>query len=141
MAQAFVFDTDLKSFDKFKTQLGLISRARFPIAVRNTLNSAAIDTKRGLQKQALKKFEDRKSRTFFNAFSKAELVPTRQLNVKLMTSKAGMTERNRAGKKADAAKNMGVQQTGGNLSRPFIPFDEARKGRKRSGKVERKHSF
>jgi len=130
-------DVNTDNLIKFSKKLDKLSRSALPVAVRQTLNSVAFETKKKtLPREAAKSFENRNP-SFYKRFSRVETAQGFDIN--RMQSKAGMVD-SAGGKKEQAGEDQTQQQIGGNISgRTFIPLDQARTGGKHSKNVKKKN--
>jgi len=109
---------------KYTVKLEKLSKSALPVAVRQTLNTMAFETKKKIPLEADKHFIIR-SPGFFRAFSRVDMA--KGFNIKGMISKAGMTEGKRGGPSEQAGRDMLQQQVGGSIGgRTFIALDFAR---------------
>ena len=99
----------------FTNKLEQLHRSAFPVAVRNTLNSAAFDMKKDtILKSAKDNFTQRKP-SFFKANSRVETA--KGFDVKKMSSTVGFTGN------SQAVDDLEKQEKGGEIGgRTFIPF-------------------
>jgi hypothetical protein len=110
----------------FSNKLEKLSRSAFPVAVRQTLNSAAFDVKKTTMPNAAKVFENR-SPNFFKANSTVKMA--QGFNLRSMKSEVGFTGARLKGGSNFAVKDLGQQENGGAIKgKSFIPTNEARKG-------------
>jgi len=109
-------------------KLEKLSRSAFPVAVRNTLNSAAFDMKKDtILKSAEDNFVQRKP-TFFKANTKVETA--KGFSISRMAASVGFTG------KSQAVDDMEQQEKGGKIDgRSFVPLDSARTGNSNSKNI------
>lgn len=114
---------DISAVKQFKQKLEDINRSAFPVAVRQTLNSAAFDVKqRTMPAQAKADFVERKA-NFFKANSKVD--PATGFDVSSMRSMVGFISKG----SNKAVDELQQQEHGGDIGgRSFIPMDIARAG-------------
>ncbi len=112
---------DSTGLEKYAKQLNEINRSAYPVAVRQTLNSAAFDVKqRTMPDEAKDTFTQRKP-NFFKANSKVEKAQGFAINT--MQSTVGFTGNQQA------VEDLEQQEHGGKIKgRSFIPLDTARTG-------------
>ena len=115
------FNINMDAAVVMTNKLEKLHRSALPVAVRETLNSAAFDVKqRSLLQTTSKTFEQRK-KTFFKA--KSRVVKAKGFNVKTMHSTIGFID----GDKNQAVDDLEKQERGGHIKgRSFIPMDTAR---------------
>ena len=101
-------------------KLEKLHRSALPVAIRNTLNSAAFDVKqRSLLSTTSKEFEQRK-KTFFKA--KSKVFKAKGFNVATMHSMIGFIDGDE-----QAVDDLEKQERGGSIKgRTFIPMDASR---------------
>ena len=127
------FNINMDAAVVMTNKLEKLHRSALPVAVRETLNSAAFDVKqRSLLQTTSKTFEQRK-KTFFKA--KSRVVKAKGFNVKTMHSTIGFID----GDKNQAVDDLEKQERGGHIKgRSFVPLKGARKGNSNKGLVEAK---
>lgn len=106
-------------------KLEKINRSAFPVAVRNSLNSAAFDVKqRTMPSQASKAFTQRQ-KNFFKANSRVNMA--RGFDVDTMVSEVGFIPLNGTNHAVD---DLEQQEHGGSIDgRAFIPLNQSRVGK------------
>lgn len=114
------FDINSDEIVVMANNLQKMHRSAFPLAVRGTLNSAAVHTKKNeIVPSAKRNFIARKP-SFFKAFSKFDYA--KGFDISKMEARAGMITKGQ-----QAAKNLSIQETGGLIDRrEFVPVDRAR---------------
>lgn len=114
---------------RFTAKLERLHRSDFPIAVRNTLNSAAFDVKKITMPQSAKQNFTERNKTFFKANSK--VIMAQGFAVNSMKSQAGFFSNNLKGGNNFAVKDLEQQEKGGKIKgKSFIPLEGARGGNK-----------
>lgn len=117
-------------------KLEKLNRSAFPVAVRQTLNTQAFETKTKALVQEFDETFDVRSPGFVKAFSEVEMA--KGFDVKNMMAKVGMTDRKRGGQSEQAGRDMEEQQLGGTIGgRKYIPIDTARVSKSPKKKVKR----
>lgn len=111
----------------FTNKLEKLHRSALPVAIRQSLNSAAFDVKkRTMPKSAHKSFTVRQP-NFFKANSRVEMASG--FDVKTMRATVGFVEQKLKGNRNFAVKDLEQQEHGGNIKgRSLIPIDESRIG-------------
>jgi hypothetical protein len=124
--QLHVDDTAIRDLTK---KLSELRRSAFPVAVRQTLNSAAFDVKqKTMPRTSSDAFTHRKP-NFFKATSRAE--QAKGFNVDSMFSATGFRG------DQQAVEDLEAQEQGGSIEgRSFIAMDSARKGKDRRKMVK-----
>lgn len=114
---------------KYTAKLEKLHRSALPVAVRNTLNSAAFDVKKTtMPKKAEATFQNRE-KNFFKANSRVDMA--KGFDMKTMQATVGFTENGLKGGSNFAVKDLEQQEYGGAIkSKSFIPMDPARGGNK-----------
>ena len=121
------FNINTDAAVKYTAKLERMHRSNLPIAVRNTLNSAAFDVKKNTMPISAKNEFTQRSKNFFKANSTVGMASG--FNIKTMRSAVGFIENKLKGDSNFAVKDLEQQERGGNISgRSFIPLDTARKG-------------
>lgn len=105
---------------KFTNKLEKLHKSGLPVAIRQTLNKTAFDTKKNtIPKIAKKKFAERK-KGFVKKFTK--VIPAKGFDVDKMKAKVGVYTHNE-----QAGDDLAIQEVGGKIGgRSFIPMDTAR---------------
>jgi hypothetical protein len=122
----FTLKIESKSVDELAGKLQQISRSSFPVAIRQTLNSAAFDVKKTtMPKESEKAFENR-SKNFFKANSK--VIQANGFNVNSMQSEVGFYENKLKNQSTNyAVKDLEQQENGGKIDgRSFIALKQIR---------------
>jgi hypothetical protein len=122
----FTLRIESKSVDELAGKLQQISRSSFPVAIRQTLNSAAFDVKKTtMPKESEKAFENR-SKNFFKANSK--VIQANGFNVNTMQSEVGFYENKLKNQSTNyAVKDLEQQENGGNGERrSFVALKQIR---------------
>lgn len=133
-----MIEIDVKDIKNMSAKLAKASRATFPVAVRSTLNDMAFDVKKNQLIPVLKNKSGMtiRNESFFrkySGFQKAE-----GFKIESMYSQVGMMPSGNASK---AVNRLDEQDIGGTLGdRNFVPDENVRQGKTRSGKV-RKSGF
>lgn len=110
-------------------------RSVLPVAVRETLNTAAFETKKLIPKVAEEHFIIR-SKAFFRAFSRVQ--KAKGFNVNSFEAIVGMVDAKPGRSSEQAGRNMKQRQVGGTIGgRTFIPLPTARSGKNPKKKVRR----
>lgn len=134
---SFTINVNSDEVIRYTERLERLHKSAFPVAVRQTLNEQAFQTKK---KELIMEFEaafETRSKSFPKAFSKVEMATG--FDVKTMMSKVGFTDRKRGGKSEQAGRDMVQQQLGGNIGgRTFIPIDPARVSKSPQKRVKAK---
>lgn len=120
------FKIESKSVDELAGKLQQISRSSFPVAIRQTLNSAAFDVKKTtMPKESEKAFENR-SKNFFKANSK--VIQANGFNVNTMQSEVGFYENNLKNQPTNyTVKDLEQQENGGKIDgRSFVALKQIR---------------
>jgi hypothetical protein len=108
-----------QGLDILANKLEKINRSAFPVAVRQTLNSAAFDLKQNTMPQITGSLFVKRKPNFFKANSK--VFPAKGFEVKNMRATAGFVG------KDQAIDDLEQQEIGGRIkSRSFIALDTAR---------------
>lgn len=117
----------------YTNKLEKLHKSDLPIAIRNTLTKAALETKtKSLLSISSKTFTNRK-KTFFKA--KSRFKGAVGFDINRMKATVGMVDIRRDGGD-HAVRNLKQQEKGGDISgRSFIPTNAARIGGVRSGNV------
>jgi len=119
---------DTKEITKLTDAIRGLHRSAFPVAVRQTLNDLAFETKqKQLIPMANKTFTVRDS-NFFKAFSKVDRAAG--LNVGAMTADAGMLDKG-------AAQTFDEQEKGGDYTHEYVPNTQARSGGNNKAKINK----
>lgn len=110
----------------YTNRLEKLHKSDLPIAIRNTLSKAALETKtRSLLKISSNKFTNR-NKTFFKAKSRFQRALGFDINK--MKATVGMVDLRRSGND-HAVRNLEQQEHGGKIrGKSFIPTDKARVG-------------
>lgn len=105
----------------FTAKLEKLHRSALPVAIRQSLNSAAFDVKKDtMPKSAANEFTQRK-KNFFRATSRVEMA--KGFDIKSMSAKVGFI----GGGTNQAVRDLEEQEYGGKIGgRAFVPLDEAR---------------
>ena len=122
----FTLRIESKSVDELAGKLQQISRSSFPVAIRQTLNSAAFDVKKTtMPKESEKAFENR-SKNFFKANSK--VIQANGFNVNTMQSEVGFYENKLKNQSTNyAVKDLEQQENGGKIDgRSFVALKQIR---------------
>lgn len=134
---SFQINVNTDEIVKYTAKLEKLHKSAFPVAVRQTLNTQAFETKK---KELLIEFENAfvtRSKGFPKAFSKVEMA--KGFDVKRMMSKVGFSDRKKGGTSEQAGRDMVEQQLGGNIEgRKYIPMDPARVSKSPLKKVKKK---
>lgn len=110
-------------------------RSVLPVAVRETLNTAAFETKRIIPRVADEHFVIR-SKSFFRAFSRVQ--KAKGFNVNSFEAIVGMIDAKPGRQSEQAGRNMKQRQVGGTIGgRTFIPLPTARSGKNPKRMVRR----
>lgn len=129
------FNVNMEEVIAFTAKLEKLKRSDFPIAVRQTLNDAAFETKKLVPKMAAQRFTTRQ-KNFFNAFSVVDKATGWDVNK--MRSITGINEN----KGSKVAKGLEQQELGGSIrGRKLVPHDMARISGSHSGKLSTRHRF
>ncbi len=122
-----LFDINSDAVVRLSNKLELLRKSALPIAVRGTLNKAALDVKtRTMPMSADRHFIKRKP-NFFVANSRAELASGFEVNS--MKSIVGFTPSNPKATTNFAVRELEQQEHGGTIQhRTFIPMNAARVG-------------
>lgn len=117
----------------FTNTLEKMTKSAFPFAIRNTLNSMALDVKmKTMPAQAQKAFVNRE-KTFFKSQSRVQFASG--YNINAMKSTVGFISSNLKYNNY-AVKDLEDQEEGGEISnRTFVPTNEARLGKNKAGKI------
>lgn len=108
-------------------RLERMHKSNLPIAVRNTLNSAAFDVKTNTMPASAKATFTERNKTFFKANSKVQTATG--FNLKSMKATVGFFSNKLKGGNNFAVKDLEQQEKGGKIKgRSFIPTDQARGG-------------
>jgi len=130
-----VFDVNSTNTFRFAQQLGDISKSALPIAVRQTLNSAAYDTKQNTMPKEAQRFEKRKP-TFFKANS--TVVAAQGFDINVMQSLTGF--RPKPSDRSHSVQDLQQQEYGGGIeNRAFIALPTGRVGKRWSGNVKKEN--
>jgi hypothetical protein len=108
---------------KFTARLKSMHKSDFPIAVRQTLNDLAFDTKQKTLPNEFKRQFTRRNKTFLKSQSGVKKVDG--WNVSTMQSEVGITPREQGG---EAAKELTLQEFGGVKRKSNIYIKAARGG-------------
>lgn len=120
----------------FTKKLEKLNRSAFPVAVRQTLNTQAFQTKKKELIDEYNKAFTVRNRGFAKAFSKVN--PATGFDIRRMQASVGMSDRDNKGKTNQAGENMEQQQVGGRIGgRTFIPTRFARVGSSNSRAVKK----
>ena len=132
------FNINANGIVQYTEKLEKLNRSALPVAVRQTLNSQAFQTKsKELIEEYNKAFTVR-AKTVPRAFSKVKAA--QGFDIKKMKSMVGMTDRKRGGSSEQVGRDMEQQQQGGRIGgRTFIPLDTARTSNSRSKRVRKKN--
>lgn len=127
------FNVNTKAVRKYANKLERLSRSALPVAIRQTLNSAAFDVKTKTMPKTAKNAFTERNKTFFKATSKVE--QAKGFNVSAMKSTVGFKKT--SGKGMDrAVQDLKQQEDGGTIGgRSFIAHDKARVGKSRKKNV------
>jgi len=125
--QSIVLDINTDAVVDFTIKLEKMRKSALPVAIRQSLNSAAFDVKQNtMPAEAKSKFINR-SPNFFKANSKVE--QAQGFNVNTMKATVGFVEKNLKGNSNYAVKDLEEQEHGGKISnKSFIPTNAARGG-------------
>lgn len=133
-----VFDVNTDEHIELTVKLNNLHRSAFPVAVRETLNDVAFETKKVLPSIASGKFITR-NKAFFRAFS--GVTRARGFNLSNMKSVAGILP-DKGGKGSKIAEGLEKQETGGTIKgKKLIPHDKGRIRGSLDGRLRRKHRF
>ena len=126
-------NVNTKAVRNYAKKLEQLSKSALPVAIRQTLNSAAFDVKtKTMPKSATDNFVERK-KTFFKATSKVEQATG--FNVSSMKSTIGFKKTSGKGM-GRAVEELKQQEEGGVIGgRSFIAHDKARVGKSRKKNV------
>lgn len=120
------FHVDSSNIRNHVNTLQLISRSALPVAIRQTLNDAAIDVKKVTMPETAKRFTQRR-KTFLKANSRVEFA--KGLDVNTMRSAVGFVPLNKSDK-GHAVQDLEQQEDGGEIKdRSFIALPGARGGK------------
>lgn len=112
-----------------------LHKSALPVAIRETLNSAAFDVKKNTMPNAAKNSFIERQPNFFKANSKVE--KSTGFNVNTMKSTVGFFSNNLKGSDNYSVKDLEQQENSGNIeSKTFIPTVHARKGGSLRGLVK-----
>lgn len=124
---------DQKEFYKHANRLKQVHKSALPVAVRNTLNSAAFDTKQKTMPAVAKKTFEERRKNFFKANSRVE--KAQGFSLAQMHAKVGFIP---IGGTNQAVEDLEQQERGGVIGgRSFIPLKMARVGRSWDRNVRR----
>lgn len=126
-------NVNTKAVRKYASRLEYLSKSALPVAIRQTLNSAAFDVKTMTMPKAAKDTFTERKKTFFKATSKVETATG--FNVSSMKSTVGFKKT--SGQGVDkAVEDLKQQEDGGSIGgRSFIVHDRARVGKSRKKNV------
>jgi len=123
---------DLSGLNKLTEALKGLHRSAYPVAVRQTLNDLAFDTK---QKQLITNSNVTftiRNKNFIKNFSKVDKADG--FDVNSMVASAGMIDKG-------AGKTFDLQEKGGSYSHENVPFNNARVGGSNRGKISKQFYF
>lgn len=130
-----VFDINSKNTFRFAEHLEHISKSALPVAVRQTLNSAAYDVKQDTMPKQAQRFEKRKP-TFFKANS--AVVAAQGFDVNTMRSLVGFKPK--AADRSHSVEDLQQQEYGGKIpNRAFIALPTARVGNRWGANVRKQN--
>lgn len=126
-----VITANIEGIKTFAVKLQALNKSAFPVAIRQTLNSAAFDVKQTtMPAGAASKFTQRRP-NFFKATSKT--IPAKGFDIKTMQSITGFVGK---GSNQQAVDDLQQQEKGGTIGgRSFIATDVARAGTSKSKPV------
>lgn len=122
-----VLDINTDAVVEFTNKLEKIRKSALPVAIRQSLNSAAFDVKQNTMPAEAKSNFVNRSKNFFKANSKVE--QAQGFNVNTMKATVGFIDKNLVGSSNYAVKDLEQQEHGGKISnKSFIPTKDARGG-------------
>lgn len=111
----------------YTNKLEKIHKSALPVAIRETLNSAAFDVKKNTMPDVAKKTFINRSPNFFKANSKVEKASG--FNIASMKATVGFFSNDLKGSNNYAVKDLEQQEDGGSINKKsFIPLKTARSG-------------
>lgn len=111
----------------YTNTLEKMHKSALPVAIRETLNSAAFDVKKNTMPESVKRSFIERTPTFFKANSKVEKASG--FNVNSMQATVGFFSNNLKGSNNYAIKDLEQQEDGGSINKKsFIPLKTARSG-------------
>jgi hypothetical protein len=127
---------DTHALNEQRKLLDSYSKRAFPRAIKDTLNSAAMDVKQNtMLKQTKKSFKGNREPNFFKSQSKVNFA--KGTDIKTMQSMVGFAPHpSRPGSKA-AIADLKEQEHGGNIKRPLLGTSQIRIGKSYSRKVRK----
>tara|TARA_R110000822_G_scaffold123489_3_gene257902 strand:+ start:12703 stop:13365 length:663 start_codon:yes stop_codon:yes gene_type:complete len=129
------FNVNMDKVIGFTAKLERLNRSAFPVAVRQTLNDAAFETKKLVPKMASQQFTTRQ-KNFFNAFSVVN--KANGWDVNRMMAVTGIN----ADKGSEVADGLEQQEIGGSIEgRKLIPHNMGRISGSHSKKLSTRHRF
>lgn len=131
------FNVNTDKIVVFTNKLEKLHRSAFPNAVRNTLNSLAMDVKQNsMPNMAKKKFVNR-APNFFKSNSRVDFASG--FNVDRMSATVGFKKPGQK-KLSQAVEDLEMQETGGIIGgRSFVPLNEARTAKSNKKQVARRN--
>lgn len=129
------FNINTDAAVRWTNKLEKLHRSALPVAIRNTLNSAAFDVKqKTLLTETSSEFVNR-NKTFFKA--KSRVLKAKGFNTKTMSASVGFI----GADKNQAVEDLEKQERGGQIGgRAFIPIDTARVSKNNSKNIRKKTS-
>lgn len=119
----------------YTRKLKTLHKSGLPIAIRETLNSAAFDVKKNTMPNSAKKTFTERQPNFFKANSKVE--KSTGFNVNSMKATVGFFSNNLKGANNYAVKDLEEQENSGNIDgKSFIPTVNSRSGGTKRGLVK-----
>lgn len=129
------FDVNTKANIDLTAKLGQLHRSALPVAVRETLNNVAFETKRRIPETASRKFTIR-NKAFFRAFSSVNRAGG--FNINTMQAAVGIN----ALKGSKVAEGLEAQENGGSIKgRKLIPMDQGRTSGSHDKRLKSKYKF
>lgn len=130
-----IFNVNSKDTFRFAEHLEVISKSALPVAVRQTLNSAAYDVKQDTMPKEAKRFAKRKP-TFFKANS--TVVAAQGFDINAMQSLTGF--RPKPSDRSHSVEDLQQQEYGGDIAnRAFIALSTGRVGNRWGANVRKQN--
>lgn len=128
------FNINSTAVNAYTKKLATINRSALPVAIRQTLNAAALDVKMDTMIQESDKAFIKRKPTFFKAASSVALA--KGFNVENMAAAVGFISRGGAKDAGHATQDLDQQDEGGNIAkRAFIGDNKARIGGVLAGSI------